>query len=278
VKSIVASVQTQLILSEGRKSAGSGATENASQLLARAWQRFLSLTEESLAECGDLATRALELDSRSGMAHRLLATTLYHQTYMGFIPWSQKVVDRLYRHATAAIESDDADEYCYWAMCCAHLLRKEHASAIASLRRGLKINPNCSILHGSMGTVLAWQGQYEPSIECNELVLRINPQDPSNVYRHFGLALACYLARRYDEALVQAMDVVETRPSWWLGHLVSCATLAQLGRHDEAGLALDRAKRMRSRLNASTLGMLPFARSSDRDHLLDGLRKAGLSA
>jgi adenylate cyclase len=197
---------------------------------------------------------------------------------MGFIPWSQTVIDRLYLYATAAIESDDADEYCHWAMCCAHLLRKEHALAIASLRRGLKINPNCSLLHGSMGTVLAWDGQHDRSIECNELVLRINPQDPSNVFRHFGLALAFYLARRCDEALVHAMDVVETRPSWWLGQLIWCATLAQLGRHDEAGQALDNVKRLRLRMNDSALGILPFARPSDRQHLFDGLRKAGLSA
>jgi TolB-like protein len=279
VKSIVASVQTQLILNEGRKStAGNGASEQASHLLARGWQRFLGLTEESLAECGSLARRALELDSRSGMANRLMAITLYHQTYMGFIPWSQAVIDRLYLHAKAAVESDDADEYCHWAMCCAHLLRKEHALAIGSLRRGLNINPNCSLLYGSMGTVLAWDGQHDRSIESNELALRVNPQDPSNVYRHFGLALACYLARRYDEALVHAMDVIGTRPSWWLGQLIFCATLAQLGRVDEAGQALENVKPAPLRMNAATLGILPFASATDRQHLADGLRKAGLPA
>jgi TolB-like protein len=272
-KSIVASVQTQLILNEGRKSS-TGATE-ASRLLARAWQRFLGLTEDSLAECGALARQALEQNHKSGMSNRLLAVTLYHQIYMGFIPWSQEAIDRLYLHAKAAIESDDADEYCHWAMCCAHLLRKEHALAIAAVRRGLKINPNCSLLHGSMGTILAWDGQHNRSIECNELALRINPQDPSNFYRYFGIALASYLARRYDEALVHAMDVVQTRPSWWLGQLIFCATLGQLGRYEEAARALKNAKRIP--LNGSTLGILPFARNSDRQHLIGGLRNAGLN-
>jgi hypothetical protein len=31
-------------------------------------------------------------------------------------------------------------------------------------------------------------------------------------------------------------------------------------------------------MNASTLGILPFASVTDRQHLADGLRKAGLSA
>jgi TolB-like protein len=276
MRSIVASVQTQLILNEGRDStANSRRREEASRLLARAWQRFLGLTEDSLAECGSLARRALQLDSRNGMANRTLAVTLYHQAYMGFIPWSKDTVDRLYEHAQAAIESGDADEYCHWAMCCAHLLRKEHGLAIASLRRGLKINPNCSLLHGSMGTVLAWCGQHDGSIECNELALRMNPQDPANFFRHFGLALACYLAGRNDEAIVHATEVIETRPSWWLGQLIFCATLAQLGRRDEASRSF---KQVRSRVNASALDVLPFAQASDRERLLNGLRKAGLAA
>jgi adenylate cyclase len=279
MKSIVASVQTQLILNEGRKSTARNrrTEEEASQLLARAWQRFLGLTEESLAECGALARRALQLDDKSGLANRILAMTLYHQAYMGFIPCSKVVIDQIYLHAEAAIESDDFDEFCYWAMCCAHLLRKEHALAVASLRRGLKINPNCSLLYGSMGTVLAWSGEPDDSIENNELALRMNPQDPANFFRQFGLALAHYLARRYDEALGHAMEVVETRPSWWLGQLIFCATLGALGRDEEAAQALENVKRMRSSLDASALDILPFARARDREHLLDGLRKAGLS-
>jgi adenylate cyclase len=46
---IVASVQTQLILSEGRTASKDEAASPAS-LLARSWQQFLSLTEQSLAK------------------------------------------------------------------------------------------------------------------------------------------------------------------------------------------------------------------------------------
>jgi hypothetical protein len=74
------------------------------------------------------------------------------------------------------------------------------------------------------------------------------------------------------------MDVVETRPSWWLGQMIFCATLAQLGRYDEAGRALENVRLTPLRMNASTLGILPFASVTDRQHLADGLRKAGLSA
>lgn len=275
--SIVASVQTQLILNEGKAAATDGQpTESVGRLLARSWRLFLRLTEHSLADCRSLADRALQLDGDSGMAHRMIAVALYHQAYMGFIAWDERVIEDIHSHAKIAIEAEDADEYSHWAMECAHLLRMEHERATASLRRALDINPNCSLAHGSLGTVLAWQGRSEAAIECNELALRMNPDDPSIFYRHFGLALAHYIASRYDQALAHTGVVLQMRPSWWLGLLVHAASFAQLGRPDEARRTLDELSRVRPGVNAPSLDILPFAYAHDREHLLDGLRKAGL--
>ena len=162
-QAIAASVQTQVILNEGKtaKSAAATPSDRVAVLLARSWQRFLGLTADSLAEAKGLAERALHLDDRNGTAHRMVAAAIYHQVYMGFVPWRGQTLAELYAHAKTSIEGDDADEYCHWAMTCAHLLRKHHDRALASLRRALEINPNCSLVHGSMGTVLAWAGEAE---------------------------------------------------------------------------------------------------------------------
>jgi tetratricopeptide (TPR) repeat protein len=275
--SITASVQTQIILNEGKRAlAGAGAINSPARLLARSWEQFLRLTSRSLAECRSLAERALEIDGKSGMAHRMIAVALYHQAYMGFIPWTQDVVDQIYAHAKISIEADDADEYSHWAMECAHLFRKEHERAAAALRRALEINPNCSLAHGSMGTVLAWSGSYDEAVRSNEFAIRINPDDPSIFYRHLGLALAHYLASRYDRALEHARAVMQARPDWWLGVLLLSAALGRLGRREEAGRALDDLRRLRAGTTTSSLDMLPFANRHDREHFLEGLREAGL--
>jgi len=274
---IVASVQTQLILNEG-KTARTAATAQADRLtvlLARSWQRFLGLTADSLAEARSLAERAVQIDPGNGTAHRMVAAAIYHQVYMGFVPWHEQTIAELYAHAKTSIECDDADEYCHWAMTCAHILRKQHDRAIASLHRALEINPHCSIVHGSMGTVLAWAGDPEGSIQRNELALRINPQDPTNFFRRFGLALAHYMAGRYAEAALHAAAVSETRPAWWLGQLIYCASLAKLQRRDEATVVLADLRRLRPGFDEATLEVLPFARSRDLEHLADGLRHAG---
>lgn len=210
------------------------------------------------------------------MGHRMLSVALYHQAVMGFIPWTGQIVDEIYSHAKIAVGSEDADEYSHWAMLCAQLLRCEHERAVASMERARAINPNCSLVHGALGTVLAWAGKSDLSIEQNELALRINPDDPSAFFRHFGLALAHYLAGRYDKSLVHANAVLHSSPDWWLGLLVNAASLGQMGRVDEAKRAYEDLKRIRSDMSGTQLGILPFASQTDRAHLLAGLRKAGL--
>jgi TolB-like protein/tetratricopeptide (TPR) repeat protein len=276
-RGIVSSVQTQIILSEGRGAAiGGNSHEHATRLLARSWQQLLMLTAESLAESRLLAERALQLEGDNGMGHRMLAVALYHQVVMGFIPWTAQLVDEIYAHAKIAVASEDADEYSHWAMLCAQLLRCEHERAVASMERARAINPNCSLVHGALGTVLAWAGKSDLSIEQNELALRINPDDPSIFFRHFGMALAHYLAGRYDKSLLHADAVLHTSPDWWLGWLVNAASLGQMGRADEARRACEELKRIRPEMSGTRLGMLPFANQNDLAHLLAGLREAGL--
>ncbi len=229
-KSVVASVQTQLILSEGKALAtGRQPVDRLSPLLARSWQRFHGLTAESLAECRALAERAQELDDSSAMAHCMLAVASYHQVYMGFVPWTSSAIDQLYVHAKTSIECEGVDEYCHWAMACAHLLKMQHGRAVASLQRALEINPHCSLAYGAMGTVLAWNGDCDDSIQRNELALRINPQDPSTFFRHFragARTLPCRALRSgalpCGRGVTDASGMVagpaylfcESRPSW----------------------------------------------------------------
>jgi len=74
-QSIAASVQTQVILNEGKTAKSAAATpgDRVAVLLARSWQRFLGLTADSLAEAKGLAERALQLDDHNSTAHRMVA-------------------------------------------------------------------------------------------------------------------------------------------------------------------------------------------------------------
>ena len=275
-QAIVASVQTQMILHEG-KVAAAGETERVSRLLARAWQRFLSLKRrKSLAESKALGERALELDPRSGLGHRVLASALYHQVYMGFVHGADRVITEVDRHARLSIESDGADEYSHWAMACACLLKKEHERAVASLRRALEINPNCSIAHGAMGTILAWAGEYDASIEERA---RHEHQSPRPINLLFVISVwrspIILLAARTRHWATPTWSFKHGRHGGWPSSSRS-ASLTELGRMPDARRIIDELNRTRPHLTRSALELLPFARADDLQRLTDDLVKAGL--
>ena len=94
----------------------------------------------------------------------------------------------------------------------------------------------------------------EASIESNELALRINPQDPTNFFRHFGLALAHYLAARYDDALAHARAAAQARPGWWLAQIAHAASLGQLGQGQKARHVLDELTSARPDIASASVG------------------------
>ena len=274
---VVASVQVQLIVSEGKAVAGKAKpAARVGDLLARSRERLYQATPDGLRELVLLTENALALDPSNGEACRLLAAGLWHQAYRGFIPWDRAAADRVMSLAQRAVVAEDADEYSHWMLALAHLMACQHDRAIVSLRRALDINPSFSLGYGTLGTVLAWGGDAEESIANNELALRINPGDPLNPHRYFGLALAHYLASRYAKALENAAPVVQLRPDWWLGLIMYVVSLAQLGRAAEARAACLDLRRAKPDMTVASLNALPFAKATDRDHVADGLRKAGL--
>ena len=275
---VVASVQTQLIVSEGKAATRRfKPSRDVEDLLARARERLYQPTAEGLMEQIALAEQALLLDPANGEACRLIATGTWHQAYIGFIAWDRAAADRVMRFAQRAVLAEQADEYAHWMLGLAHLMAGQHERAIVSLRRALEINPSCSLAYGSSGTVLAWAGDHEQAIANNELALRINPGDPTNYHRFFGLALAHYLASRYVNSLEYAERTVQMRPDWWLANMIHVAALAQNGRITDAQAACRELMRVKGDMVVALLDDLPFAKGADRDHVANGLRTAGLA-
>jgi adenylate cyclase len=270
-------VQVQLIVSEGKAVAQRAKpSSRVGDLLARSRERLYQATAEGLKDLVLLSEQALALDPANGEACRLLAAGIWHQAYRGFIPWDRAAADRVMLFAQRAVVAEDADEYSHWALALAHLMACQHDRAVVSLRRALDINPSFSLGYGTLGTVLAWGGEPDESIANNEIALRINPSDPLNPHRYFGLALAHYLASRYAKALEYASVVVQLRPDWWLGLIMYAASLAQAGRPAEARTARIDLQGAKPDMTVASLNSLPFAKASDRDRVADGLSKAGL--
>jgi adenylate cyclase len=102
---------------------------------------------------------------------------------------------------------------------------------------------------------------------------RLNPAAPH--WYAWNLGMACYLARRYDDA-VSALR--KGRPLGAMAYRWLAAAYGQLGRELEAQAAAEEYRKRTPDFSlASHLEVLPVQHAEDREHYAAGLRKAGLS-
>jgi adenylate cyclase len=90
------------------------------------------------------------------------------------------------------------------------------------------------------------------------------------------LAWAYYTARRYDEASDWARKAILRRPRIPEYHLLLAASLGQLGNVEDAKAELDAAENLQPDFAKPGSSVYRYKNAADNEHLLDGLRKAGL--
>ena len=147
-----------------------------------------------------------------------------------------------------------------------------HDEALETLETAITLNPNDADGYVFLATALNRTGRPDEAISLVEKAQRLNPAAPP--WYTWNLGIACYLARRYDDAVTalrrgRPLDAIAYR---WLA-----ASYAQLGRDLDAKAAAEEyLKRTPDFSLASHLEMLHFQHAQDRDHYAEGLRKAGL--
>jgi adenylate cyclase len=277
IRSIVASVQTQILLREGETLLSRGRDSRSNdELLKRGWNRIYQLTADALEEAEDLAKTTLVASPNDDRAYQLLAVALFHHVYLGYAENRPALIKEAYQAAERAVELHEASEQSHWILGLVLMLQRDHDGAVAELQRAIEINPNFSLGYGSLGTVLAWAGRADEAIRNNETALRLNPRDPSNFFRFFVNALAHFTAGRYQEAAAWATRSLRSKRTFRIAYLVRIAALALEGNIDRARAAADDMQAHVPEATRSYVECLPFIRNEDRAALVRGLELAGL--
>jgi tetratricopeptide (TPR) repeat protein len=103
-----------------------------------------------------------------------------------------------------------------------------------------------------------------------------SPQDPQNAIFTTGIAIACYMAGRHEEAVAACRTAFQQRAGLMRGTRVFIASLAQAGHLDEAHAALARMKEIHPDLSIAWIKQnVPYT-PAPMAKFLEGMRKAGL--
>ena len=245
---------------------------------------FRQYTEEGVLEARRLYNRALALESSNARAHAELALN-YLQEF-----WSDWTVDKPaagqtgYGLAKKAVSLDEYDSRASLYLATAHFyVGREYDLAEAEFQRTYVLNPNDHDMFCLRAWLLALSGRADEGIACAAHAIRLSPLTPEGCCE--AQCVAAYSTGRYAVAL-EALDGILEPTNDSNAYRAMCH--AQLGHDPEAQRFMAEylstaAKEMTNypgddadlwrRHWATTT---PFKNPSDQEHLLEGLRMAGM--
>jgi TolB-like protein/DNA-binding winged helix-turn-helix (wHTH) protein len=243
---------------------------DAYDCLLRARRYTGTLSGEMHAEARDLLERAVELDPLSSDAHALLANVYLGEHRFDMNP-RPNPIGRAMVHALAATQLDPQNAYARCWLAIVHFFRGENDRFEVEAGRALELNPNDPETLADVGHYLAFMGEFERGVELSRRAQRLNPMHPGWYY--FSFARMHYNRRCYKETVAEMQRV--GLPHFYWTHLLTAAALGQLGRA-EAGAALSRIFEIKPEFSAYGELRKWNAAPDDLEHIMQGLRKAGL--
>ena len=277
-EAIVAAIEPQLYAAENfRAQRKPPDSMDAWDLVMRALSHYWRVTRQDNVVAQALLEKAVAIDPNYGQALGLLAAS---HTFCAHMGWEDMATAVPVAEAAArkAIQIDREDPWAHHALAHVHLFARRFDDSLAEFELTLRLNPNFSLAQGFYGLALSYCGRWEDADLAANRALRLSPRDPFSAIYYGIAAYAQFLGRNYDKAIQLARDAIRQRADFVGAHRVLVAAAGMAGEADVAKSAL--AELRRAQPNVSLAGLrdlLPIKHDPDREHYLDGFRRAGLT-
>jgi adenylate cyclase len=227
---------------------------------------------ETEAERRRMFERAIELDPKYGQAYALLAHSVFLEWFRD-MTGSDIELDRAFRLAKKAVALDERDSMCQFAIGWIYLFRKSFDLAEEHYRRALELNPNNPEQVARMGSLYVFLGKPDEAMGWLKRAKLLDPYIDADSYWDI-LGCIHFVMHRYDDAIT-TFSQKPTESFWAQAYLAACSAL-----HDSCERAQEFAAEVLRLAPDFSLNRLaekePYKSPADRQHLINGLRKAGL--
>jgi TolB-like protein/Tfp pilus assembly protein PilF len=276
-EAIVAAIEPQLYAAENfraqRKQPGS---MDAWDLVMRGLSYYWRLTRQDNVVAQALLEKAIAIDPNYGQALGVLAASHTFGAHMGWTEMSA-VVPIAERAALAAIRADSEDPWAHHALGNVHLFTRRFDDSLAEFELALKLNPNFSLAQAYYALTLSYCGRWQEADLAARRALRLSPRDPFSALFYGIASYAQFSGRNYDEAMRLARESIRQRADFVGGHRVLTSAAGMAGRADIATAALKELRRAQPNISMAWLAnQMPFQHDAEREHYLEGFRRAGL--
>jgi TolB-like protein len=277
-EAIVAAIEPQLYAAENfRARRKPPDSMDAWDLVMRALSHYWRVTRQDNVVAQALLEKAIAIDPNYGQALGVLATSHTFSAHMGWedMATAAPIAERA---AATAILADREDPWAHLALGCVYLFARRFNDALAEFEWALRLNPNFSLAQGYYGLALSYCGRWQEAAAAAQRALRLSPHDPLAAVYCGIAAYAQFVGRNYDEAMRLAREGIRQRGDFVGAHRVLTAAAAMAGEADAATAALQDLRRAQPNVSLGWIaGQMPIQHDADREHYLEGFRRAGLT-
>jgi tetratricopeptide (TPR) repeat protein len=182
-------------------------------------------------------------------------------------------IGRAFAAARRAVEAAPSNHLAYHALASAQFFRREFQAFRNSAERAIALNPMDGFTAAYMGFLIAYGGDWDRGCALSERARRLNPHHPG--WYWFPSFFDAYRKGDYRGALGVALKV--NMPGFWRTNLALAVAYGQLGEREAASNAIRELLAVRPDFPAVAREELgKFWDPELVEHLIDGLRKAGL--
>ena len=275
---IVAAVEPQIYAAENfRAQRKPPASLDAWDLLMRGLSHYWRVTREDNVAAQELLQKAIAIDPNYGQALSVLAASHMFGVHLGWAdlataaPLAQEA-------ATKAVQLDREDAWAHAALGSVYFSTRRLADALSEFETALRLNSNFCLAQGYYALALSYAGRTEDSFEAAQRAIRLSPRDPSLAI-YYGIAgYARFMTRQYDEAIELAREAIRHRGDLTGAYRVLAVSAGMSGDARLAETALAELRRTQPNISLSWIAtQLPWSNEADREHYLEGFRRAGLT-
>jgi serine/threonine protein kinase/tetratricopeptide (TPR) repeat protein len=242
------------------------------EALLRSFGHHQRLTATEHAAARAALERAVQQPPDRGDCWAMLSW-LYREEYThGFNPRPDPL-GRALTAARRAVDVAPSNHLAYAALASTLFFRREFGAFRASAEHSLALNPMDGLTSAYLGFQIAYCGDWQRGCALAERAIQRNPNHPG--WYWFPLILNAYRQADYQQALDFLLKV--NMPGFWRTQFMLAVSSAQLGELDAARHAVQALLRIRPDFPVvcrEELGKWWDAKLIE--HLIDGLRKAGL--
>ena len=248
--------------------------ENAYELYQRgSWHHHRHNKTDNI-EAHRLFRAALAINPEYPEALAALALAACSAGYNGWTDNAELNYAEAYELAQRAVALDSRYPIAHFALGIVCMRTRRSDLAMAEFQEAIRRNPSFANPYVFLAQMYRDRRQPEEAIALAEKGIRLNPRDPRLLA---VLAGAYYELGHYEHAVEAGRRAWALNPNWQAGLRHVVAGLGQLDRIEEVQTALAELKRRDPTVAHAQAIMTQFYRNrEDLDHLLDGLRKAGV--